>query len=89
MDKRSQQDDWNGVKVETLAKAYIDVREQMWKMLADRVGERWQVVEGKVCHVLCTQSMWFSHIFNHMTDACKRSLPAIACMIVAQHFDNS
>lgn len=49
MEKRNQQGDWNGVKVEALAKAYIDVREQMWKMLADRVGERWQVVEGKVC----------------------------------------
>lgn len=31
------------------ARAYINVREQMWKLLADRVGEKWQTVEAKVC----------------------------------------
>lgn len=76
MEKRSQQDDWNGVKVEALAKAYIDVREQMWKMLADRVGERWQVVEGKVCLVSVTQSIRFTK-FHHVTHACERTYPQI------------
>ena len=48
MGKRNQNEDWEGIKTETLAKAYNDVREQMWKLIADRVGERWQVVEAKV-----------------------------------------
>ena len=48
MEKRSANENWEGVKMETLARAYVDVREQMWKILADRVGERWQIVEQKV-----------------------------------------
>ncbi|KAL2041479.1 hypothetical protein N7G274_005861 [Stereocaulon virgatum] len=47
MEKRSANENWEGVKMETLARAYVDVREQMWKILADRVGERWQIVEQK------------------------------------------
>ncbi len=36
------------VKMDTVAKAYNDVREQVWRPLADRVGENWQTVEAKV-----------------------------------------
>lgn len=46
MEKRKQQDDWD---VEALATAYTEVREQMWQILANKVGQRWQVVELKVC----------------------------------------
>lgn len=53
MEKRNSADNWDGVKIEILAKAYVDVREQMWKLLADRVGEKWQNVEAKVCHPTC------------------------------------
>ena len=49
MEKRSSADSWDNVKNQKLAKAYMDVREQMWKILADRVGEKWQTVENKVC----------------------------------------
>ena len=49
MDKRNNADDWEGVKMEALAKAYVEVREQMWKLLGDRVGEKWETVEAKVC----------------------------------------
>lgn len=51
MEKRNSADNWDGVKMETLAKAYADVREQMWKILAERVGEKWQAVEAKVCFI--------------------------------------
>lgn len=34
--------------MENLAKVYLDVREQMWKILADIMGEKWQNVESKV-----------------------------------------
>lgn len=49
MEKRNNTDNWDGVKIETLARAYINVRESMWKLLADQVGEKWQTVEAKVC----------------------------------------
>ena len=49
VEKRDQyDDDWERTKTDTVAKAYNDVREQIWKTLADRVGEKWQTVEAKV-----------------------------------------
>lgn len=49
MEKRNNIDDWDISKMERLAKAYNDVREQMWGLLADRMGgEKWQVVESRV-----------------------------------------
>ena len=48
MEKRNSADNWDGVKMDILSKAYLDLREQMWKLLADRVGEKWQNVEAKV-----------------------------------------
>ena len=49
METRSYSDDcWDGTKMEALAKAYNDAREQMWQLLADRIGEKWQIVEAKV-----------------------------------------
>lgn len=53
MEKRNSADNWDGVKLDLLSKAYIELREQMWKILADRVGEKWQNVEAKVCHRTC------------------------------------
>ena len=50
MEKRNNADNWDGVKMDKLSKAYLELREQMWKILADRVGEKWQSVEAKVCH---------------------------------------
>lgn len=38
---------WNALKFEEVAKAYLEVREEMWKMVAERVNERWNVVENK------------------------------------------
>ncbi|KAL8763549.1 MAG: hypothetical protein Q9184_000675 [Pyrenodesmia sp. 2 TL-2023] len=38
---------WDTRKFEEVAKAYLDVREEMWKMVADRVNEKWTVVESK------------------------------------------
>ncbi|MCJ1283770.1 hypothetical protein MMC26_003101 [Xylographa opegraphella] len=37
----------DGVKFEELARAYVECREQMWKILGDKVGEKWQHVETK------------------------------------------
>ena len=46
--ERQEAEDWDGPKFEHLAKEYLNVRKDMWTMLADRVGEKWQVVEAKV-----------------------------------------
>lgn len=48
MVQRNKDGSWEGVKMETLAKAYNDVRKHIWQILADRVGENWQTVEAKV-----------------------------------------
>jgi len=41
-------EDWDGVKLETLAQMYVEVRKEMWSVLADRLGEKWQTIEAKV-----------------------------------------
>ena len=48
MIQRHHSQDWDGVKLEQLATAYQEMREQMWSLLAKRLGERWQTVEAKV-----------------------------------------
>ena len=48
MEARNQDDDMESVKTDNLAKAYIDVREESWKPLAERVGEKGQTIEAKV-----------------------------------------
>lgn len=47
--ERVKVEQWDGIKVEDLAKAYMEVREEMWKILASKVKEgKWKVVEAKV-----------------------------------------
>lgn len=46
--ERRNAEDWDGPKLETLAKEYMDVRKEMWSLLASRVGEKWQLIEVKV-----------------------------------------
>jgi hypothetical protein len=46
--ERQKIGDWDGGKLELLATEYHNVREEMWKVLADRVGEKWRIVEEKV-----------------------------------------
>ena len=53
MAKRGSAANWDGVEVEALARAYFEVRKEMWTLLADRVGEVWQNVEAKVCYPTC------------------------------------
>ncbi|KAH0542565.1 hypothetical protein FGG08_003070 [Glutinoglossum americanum] len=46
MERRSAED-WDGGKLEKLAMEYMNMRKDMWTMLAAKVGEKWQVIEGK------------------------------------------
>lgn len=58
--ERQNAEQWDGVKLEVLAQAYMEMRQEMWSLLAARVGEKWQLVEQKVglrvklipCHTL-------------------------------------
>ncbi|MCJ1383515.1 hypothetical protein MMC17_006629 [Xylographa soralifera] len=38
---------WDGVRLEDLARFYVETRESMWTILAAKVGEKWQHVETK------------------------------------------
>ncbi|KAH0556657.1 hypothetical protein GP486_005537 [Trichoglossum hirsutum] len=46
MERRSAED-WDGGKLEKLAMEYMNMRKDMWSMLAAKVGEKWQVIESK------------------------------------------
>lgn len=46
--ERQNAEQWDGVKLDVLAQAYMDVRREMWSLLAARVGEKWTLVETKV-----------------------------------------
>ena len=45
--KRSH--DWDQERIERLAAHYVELRDQIWKPLAQVVGENWEEVEKKVC----------------------------------------
>ena len=47
MEKKNAES-WDGVKIEDLARAYLECREEMWKLVAEKIGEKWQLVETKV-----------------------------------------
>ncbi|KAI4114206.1 MAG: hypothetical protein LQ345_004982 [Seirophora villosa] len=47
MEKINANGIWNPVKFEEVAKAYVELREEMWRKIADRVNEKWTVVESK------------------------------------------
>ncbi len=49
MDKISNSEDWAAPKLEEMAKLYLDLREQMWGLVASRLNENWKTVESKVC----------------------------------------
>ena len=49
MAQRNNSSDWDAAKMDALAKAYSDVRQEMWQILANRMqGEKWSTVEAKV-----------------------------------------
>lgn len=53
--ERINAEQWDGVKLDVLAQAYMEVRREMWSLLAARVGEKWQLVETKVSVALFSQ----------------------------------
>ena len=53
VDKQRSTEDWSQAKIETLAQTYVELREQMWRLLASRVNEKWEIVESKVSCQIC------------------------------------
>ncbi len=47
--ERKGADDWDTRKLERMCKEYMSMRKEIWQGLAARTGERWNVVENKVC----------------------------------------
>jgi hypothetical protein len=50
--ERQNAEQWDGVKLDILAQAYMEARREMWSILAARVGEKWTLVEQKVCLII-------------------------------------
>lgn len=50
MEKRNS-DDWDNIKLQNLAKEYMTLRKEIWAPLSAKTGEKWSVVEAKVCHL--------------------------------------
>lgn len=48
MDRKTTATDWDSRKMHQLAKEYMDMRKEIWQPLAQRTGEKWNVVEQKV-----------------------------------------
>lgn len=46
--ERKNAKDWDEKKSGLLAKEYMEVRKEMWSILADRLGEKWHIIEQKV-----------------------------------------
>ena len=46
--KSNRAGDWDNARLETLAQLYMEFREQMWKILAEKMDEKWETVEIKV-----------------------------------------
>lgn len=46
--ERKCADDWDARKLERMAKDYMFLRKEIWAPLAQRTGEKWNVVEQKV-----------------------------------------
>jgi hypothetical protein len=55
MERRSA-DDWDGAKLEVLAKNYMGMRKEIWSGLAAQTGEKWNVVEHKVLTSILTST---------------------------------
>ena len=48
IDKLNSASDWDQRKMDDLASFYVELRPQIWQVLAERMGETWQNVEAKV-----------------------------------------
>ena len=47
--------DWDAAKAEALAQCYTELREEMWRILATKVNEKWEIVEAKVTYFIIGQ----------------------------------
>jgi hypothetical protein len=54
--ERKGADDWDTRKLERLSKEYMSMRKEIWQPLAQRCGEKWNVVEQKVYNTPLYQS---------------------------------
>ncbi|KAE9976518.1 hypothetical protein BLS_002039 [Venturia inaequalis] len=45
--ERRNAENWGGINAERLARQYMLFRAEIWKPLADSLGEKWQIIEAK------------------------------------------
>ena len=53
MQQKNAADSWDSMKTASLAKAYMETRQQIWAPLAEKLGEKWTTVEQKVSKFAC------------------------------------
>lgn len=58
LSERRDADDWDNRKFQRMAKEYLAMRREIWAPLAARTGEKWQVVEQKVCKPLSSPPLF-------------------------------
>jgi len=80
--KNTVQGDWDSAKMEALARFYMELREQMWKILAAKLGEKWELVEEKVINLHRHESTerWNS---NSYTDSAWKRVSKLFEVMVA------
>ena len=50
--ERRGQNDFDTRRLERLSSEYMSMRKEIWQPLAQRCGEKWNVVEAQVCPFL-------------------------------------
>jgi hypothetical protein len=50
--ERPNAEQWDGVHLQVIAQAYMEVRRDMWSILAAKVNEKWPIVEQKVIFLI-------------------------------------
>ncbi len=63
--ERKGADDWDTRKMERMAKEYMSLRKEIWGPLAQRTGEKWNVVEQKVWSLM-HNTQTHTHTHTHL-----------------------
>jgi hypothetical protein len=59
--ERLTTEQWDGPRRGILAEAYMACRREMWSILAVRLGEKWRLVEQKVCQLIYVGTVSANH----------------------------
>jgi hypothetical protein len=87
--EKQNAEQWDGVKLDVLAQAYMEVRRDMWSLLASRVGEKWQLLEAKVCFSIHTPCYSFLTVLKCMEKGLKNLSQASRSALKKQDYQGT